>query len=146
MITCWTSRTISSHHIASVQGSSLEHHHLLHHNFLVTIKCQWSCIDQLYIPSKLTMLGWMNFFIKSISSENLWMSLRSVLVNVFTATNTDPFTPQISWKKQNAWQKNISFQNKSLWLSSVELFQNCLLQFLSCISVEICHNSSPNRY
>ena len=99
MITCWTVGTISGHHIASVQGSSLEHHHLLPHNVLVIITHQWSCIDQLYIPSKLTMLGWTNFFIKSISSENLWMSFGSLLVSVFTATRTDPCAPQISCKE-----------------------------------------------
>ena len=40
LATCWTVGTISGHHIASVQGSSLEHHHLLPHNVLVIITHQ----------------------------------------------------------------------------------------------------------
>ena len=41
-------------------------------------------------PSKLTILGLANLFIKSISSKNFLISSSSTLVRVFTATGNLP--------------------------------------------------------
>ena len=104
MHTCGSPRNLLNLHKACIQGSSGErclHHHphqnqyklLMHVKSNTLLKIIMAHIElplNVCIPSRLTMLGWTNFLIKSASSLNLLMTEGSLLVSVFTATGIFP--------------------------------------------------------